>query len=183
MESSLQWLSLQDPQGEWPNRQSLRIPKAENLHTLATSASRQPMANRHQILCQPLPHLSPRRPQQIRSGGRPLHNATTDRILRLLEKALNHGRAPHQILSDHGAQFYSDYSPSQFTEFCENHGIEHIMGSIGKPTTQGKIERFFRTFKAYYPRFNNMPEFLHHYNHVKPHRSLNFLTPAEVCFQ
>jgi len=112
-----------------------------------------------------------------------LHNATTDRILHLLEKALNHGRAPHQILSDHGTQFYSDDGPSQFTKFCETHGIEHIMSSIGKPTTQGKIERFFRTFKAYYPRFNDIPEFLHHYNRVKPHRSLNFLTPAEVYFQ
>jgi putative transposase len=56
------------------------------------------------------------------------------------------------------------------------------MGSIGKPTTQGKIERFFQTFELYYPRFNDMTEFQQHYNYVRPHRSLNFLTPAEVYY-
>jgi putative transposase len=110
-------------------------------------------------------------------------HATTRRILRLLDETLSRGRIPRQILSDHGTQFYSEDGGSQFTAYLEAHGIQHIMGSIGKPTTQGKIERFFRTFQLYYPRFNSTPEFLHHYNYVKTHRSLNFLTPAEVYFQ
>ncbi len=110
-------------------------------------------------------------------------HATTRRILTFLDETLQQGRIPGQILNDHGSQFYSEDGGSQFTAYLETRGIEHIMGSIGKPTTQGKIERFFRTFQLYYPRFNNMPEFLHHYNHVKPHRSLSFLTPAEVYFQ
>jgi len=30
------------------------------------------------------------------------------------------------------------------------------------PKPQGKIERFFQTFELYYPRFNDMAEFLEH---------------------
>jgi len=109
-------------------------------------------------------------------------HATTWRILKLLDTTLSRGRIPRQILSDHGSQFYSEDGGSQFTAHLEAHGIEHILGSIGKPTTQGKIERFWQTFELYYPRFNGMTEFLEHYNYVRPHRSLNFLTPSEVYY-
>ena len=108
-------------------------------------------------------------------------HATTRRILKLLDATLSQGRIPRQILSDHGTQFYSEDGGSQFTAYLEAHGIEHIMGSIGKPTTQGKIERFFQTFQLYYPRFNNLDRFREAYNH-KPHRSLNYKTPAEIYF-
>jgi len=108
-------------------------------------------------------------------------HATTRRILKLLDETLSHGRIPKQILSDHGTQFYSEDGGSQFTAYLKAHGIEHIMGSIGKPTTQGKIERFFQTFQLYYPRFNNLDRFREAYNH-KPHRSLNYKTPAEIYF-
>ena len=108
-----------------------------------------------------------------------LPNATTNNILNLLDETLRQGRIPTQILSDHGTQFYSNDGKSRFTEFCEEHGIEHIFGSIGKPTTQGKIERFWQTFTLYYPKFDNPARFREAYNH-KPHRSLNWKTPAEV---
>jgi len=108
--------------------------------------------------------------------------ATTDSVLETLQEALSNGRTPRQILSDHGTQYWSNDGPGRFTNFCETHGIEHIQGSTGKPTTQGKIERFFQTFTAYYPRFNDMTDFLEYYNKTKPHRSLNFLTPAEVYY-
>jgi len=85
-------------------------------------------------------------------------------------------------MSDHGTQFYSEDGESQFTSFCEANGIEHIMASIGKPTTQGKIERFFRTFTAYYPRFNNLNEFRKYYN-MKPHAALKYKTPEQIYFQ
>ena len=108
--------------------------------------------------------------------------STTDTVLETLEEALSAGRTPKQILSDHGTQYWSNDGPGRFTSFCTEHGIEHIFGSTGKPTTQGKIERFWQTFELYYPRFNDMTRFLQHYNHVRPHRSLNFLTPADVYY-
>jgi transposase InsO family protein len=115
--------------------------------------------------------------------GASLHrNATTTRILHTLKTCLSNGRTPRQILSDHGTQFYSNDGPSQFTAYLEARGIEHIMGSIGKPTTQGKIERFFRTFAAYYPRFNDLEIFRTYYN-AKPHAGLNYMTPEQVYSQ
>jgi transposase InsO family protein len=105
--------------------------------------------------------------------------STTDIVLETLKEALSAGRTPKQILSDHGTQFWSNDGPGRFTNFCMNHGIEHILGSTGKPTTQGKIERFFQTFERYYPRYNDLDRFRKAYNH-KPHRSLNYKTPAEI---
>jgi len=105
--------------------------------------------------------------------------ATTDNLLNLTDYALSHGRTPSQVLSDGGPQFYSDNGKSRFTLYLESHGIQHITGSIGKPTTQGKIERFFQTFELYYPRFNDLNRFREYYNN-KPHRSLNYKTPAQV---
>lgn len=109
-------------------------------------------------------------------------NATTTRILHTLKTCLSNGRTPRQILSDHGSQYYSEDGGSQFTAYLQAHGIEHILGSIGKPTTQGKIERFFRTFSAYYPRFNNLEAFRIYYN-TKPHAALNYMTPEQVYLQ
>jgi len=104
--------------------------------------------------------------------------ATTENLLNLTDDALSHGRPPSQVLSDHGPQYYSNNGKSRFTLYLEAHGIEHITGSIGKPTTQGKIERFWQTFELYYPRFNDLNQFRDYYN--KPHRSLNYKTPAQV---
>jgi len=53
------------------------------------------------------------------------------------------------------------------------------IGSSGKPTTQGEIERFFRTFSAYYPRFNNLEAF-RIYHDTKPHAGLNYMKPEQV---
>jgi transposase InsO family protein len=107
--------------------------------------------------------------------------ATTDSVLQTLEEALSTGRTPTQILSDHGTQLWSNDGPGRFTNYCTQHGIEHILGSTGKPTTQGKIERFWQTFELYYPRFNNIAQFREYYNQ-KPHRSPNYKTPEQVYF-
>ena len=47
-----------------------------------------------------------------------------------------------QILTDHGSQFYNSHFKLQldFDSVCKEHDIEHVMGSIGKPTILGKIE-------------------------------------------
>ena len=107
--------------------------------------------------------------------------ATTDTVLETLEGALASGRTPKQILSDHGTQYWSNDAPGRFTNYCTEHDIKHILGSTGKPTTQGKIERFWQTFELYYPRFGNITRFREYYNN-KPHRSLNYKTPAQVYF-
>jgi transposase InsO family protein len=108
--------------------------------------------------------------------------ATTDSVLHLLDDALCNGRVPNQMLSDHGTQYWSNDGDSRFTDFCEKHGIEHIMSSIEEPTTQGKKEQFFQTFERYYARFNDSNRFRECYNN-KPHGSLNCNTPSPNILQ
>jgi transposase len=110
-----------------------------------------------------------------------LEKATTDAIVEHLE-GLFRFRMPRQILTDHGTQYYSRHGDTGFDKLCKNYGVEHIMGGIGKPTTQGKIERFFRTFNEYYPKFSCMDEFLYNYNHVRLHGAIGYRTPGSVYF-
>ena len=114
-------------------------------------------------------------------GATIMENATTDNIIEHL-KGLFEFRIPGQILTDHGIQYWSRHGRSEFDSFCEQYGVEHIMGGIEKPTTQGKIERFFRTFNMYYPRFDTMDDFLYNYNHVMLHGGIGYRTPASIYF-
>jgi putative transposase len=108
-------------------------------------------------------------------------HGTTRNILGLFESAITEYGRPREILTDHGTQFYASRGEeSRFTMFCEENDIKHIFGGIGKPTTLGKVERFNRTFKELYPRFNSMEKFVQHYNFEKPHGGLNYATPASI---
>ena len=73
---------------------------------------------------------------------------TSDRIIYLLKRTIRKYGKPLQILTDHDSQFYNSHSTlqSDFDSFCKEHDIQHVMGSIGKPTTLGKIERWHRTY-------------------------------------
>jgi hypothetical protein len=59
-----------------------------------------------------------------------------------LKRTIKKYGKPLEILTDHGSQFYNSRSTlqSDFDSFCKEHDIQHIIGSIGKPTTLGKIE-------------------------------------------
>jgi len=71
---------------------------------------------------------------------------------------------------------------SGFDAYCEANSIRHILGGIGKPTTQGKIERWFRTYDQEHSRFQLHRKFIQYYNYERPHMTLNYSTPAEVYF-
>src|SRR3989339_607189 len=60
-------------------------------------------------------------------------------------------------------------------------GIEHIRGTVHSPTTQGKVERLFQTFKREFKFCNGDVELWRmRYNHFRPHVSLENKTPDEV---
>ena len=73
---------------------------------------------------------------------------TSENVIDLVKRTIRKYGKPLQILTDHGSQFYNSRSKlqSDFDSFCKEHDIQHIMGSIGKPTTLGKIERWHRTY-------------------------------------
>jgi transposase InsO family protein len=53
---------------------------------------------------------------------------------------------------------------------------------IGKPTTQKKIERRFRTYGLEDARLRLHREFIEYYKWERPHIALNYSTSAEVYF-
>ena len=108
-------------------------------------------------------------------------NATTENVLRIFEKAAQRYGYPKQTLSDRGAQFYAQRGGiSQFITHLESKGVEHIYASVKKPTTCGKLERFWGTHNTERWNFSSLEKFITHYNHKRPHMSLDYLTPYEV---
>jgi transposase InsO family protein len=108
---------------------------------------------------------------------------TAENVIWLLDRAIHEYGKPRETLTDHGSVFWSvRRGESSFDRYCQQEGIKHILGGIGKPTTQGKIERWFRTYDQEHDRFPLHRKFIHYYNWERPHMALNYSTPAEVYF-
>jgi putative transposase len=107
--------------------------------------------------------------------------ATTENALELLDRAISSYGKPREIMSDRGTQFYAARGEtSLFTVKLNELNIKNILASVHKPTTNGKIERWFLTFRLEIRRFKFLQEFVESYNKQRPHMSLNYKTPFEV---
>jgi len=112
------------------------------------------------------------------------NEGTAENVIWLLDQAIHEYAKPREILTDHGSQFWSvRKGESSFDEYCEAKKIKHILGGIGKPTTLGKIERWFRTYDLEHTRFKLHWKFVKYYNWERPHMALNYSTPAEVYYR
>lgn len=70
-----------------------------------------------------------------------------------------------------------------FEEYCESRGIQLILCKYHHPQSNGKIERFFQTYKKHRFSFESLEEFVHWYNTIRPHMSLKieeFETPEKA---
>jgi putative transposase len=109
---------------------------------------------------------------------------STENVIWLLNKAIHEYRKPREILTDHGSQFWSvRRGESNFDAYCQQQKISRILGGIDKPTTLGKIERWFRTYDLEHARFPLHWKFVKYYNYELTHTALDCSTPAEVHFR
>lgn len=107
--------------------------------------------------------------------------ATSEVAVNLFYKARKEYGIPREVLSDRGAQFYGPRGGKTiFGEHLDELGVKHILASVKKPTTTGKLERFWLTHNKERWRFNSLVEFVRFYNFKRPHMSLDYLTPYEV---
>lgn len=107
--------------------------------------------------------------------------ATTDNVISLFEKGAKKFGYPRQTLSDRGTQFYPNLGEtSRFLEHMKSRKVDHIFASIKKPTTCGKLERFWGTHNKERWGFSSLEKFVNHYNYKRPHMSLDYLTPYVV---
>jgi transposase InsO family protein len=105
-----------------------------------------------------------------------------------LDRALawfgRHGVTVERVMTDNG----SAYRSHAFRRACAGAGLRHLRTRPYTPRTNGKAERFIqtclrewlyaRTYTSSAQRNADMPAWLHHYNHHRPHAGIHALTPA-----
>jgi transposase InsO family protein len=112
-----------------------------------------------------------------------VNRVTTEVVTRLLDELIKKHGKPREILSDNGSAYGLKSKHSKFDRWCKRLGIKHIRSAIHSPTTCGKVERLFQTFKAEVPFCKCSEHFRMMYNHFRPHMSLRGKTPAEIYFR
>ena len=81
--------------------------------------------------------------------------ATAENSIVLLKSAIAEYGKPKCVMTDHGAQFYANRpeAKQENTEFritLDALGIKHYVARVNRPQTNGKVERFFLTYKTEY---------------------------------
>jgi putative transposase len=113
--------------------------------------------------------------------------ATTDNTIALLKAGIaGHGK-PKAVMTDHGSIYYANRPEANqdnttFRTALNALGIKHCLARVNRPQTNGKIERFFGTYKKEYltGSFSSLKDYIRHYNEERPHMSLNYKTPLQA---
>ena len=104
----------------------------------------------------------------------------------VLQRALEKfpGEKP-RIISDNGSQFVA----KDFKEFIRVCGLTHVRTSFYYPQSNGKLERFHKTIKGECIRPSTplsleearriVARYVEHYNQVRLHSAIGYLTPAD----
>jgi len=115
------------------------------------------------------------------TGSVKIWSPTGENAMMLLDRAVKKYGTPEQILTDQGTQFTPARGKiSAFDRHCMELGIEHILASVRRPTTCGKIEAFHKAYQTESHLFNEHWSFIRYYNYTRPHEGINYLTPAEI---
>jgi len=77
----------------------------------------------------------------------PVNKVTTLVVTKLLDDLIKKYGKPREILSDNGSAYGLKSKHSKFDRWCRRRGIKHIRSAVHSPTTCGKVERLFQTFK------------------------------------
>ena len=107
------------------------------------------------------------------------------RVVRALDELIEVRGAPQSIRLDNGPEFIA----SDLAKWAKRHGValQHIQP--GKPTQNAYVERFNKTYRTEVLDcyvFDSLQEvrdmtadWLHRYNHHRPHESLGRIPPVE----
>lgn len=113
--------------------------------------------------------------------------ASAENSISLLKAGITAYGKPKAVMTDHGPQYYANkpeanQENTQFRITLDTLGIKHYVARVNRPQTNGKVERFFLTYKTEYATgsFKGISDYIKHYNEARPHMSLNYKTPHEV---
>jgi putative transposase len=117
------------------------------------------------------------------------NNATAENSAVGVELAIKKYGPPKEIVSDNGTHFKKSHSKktvvSPLKELEEQYNIKHIFIRAYHPQSNGKIERWFGSYKIEFPRMNHPDvkdfySWVRYYNYERLHQSLDYKTPAQV---
>ena len=117
-----------------------------------------------------------------------LDDEAGDSCARFLARAVvwfaRHGICVRRVMTDNG----TGYRSHLFRQACQALGLRHLRTRPYTPKTNGKAERFIKTmledwayavpYRSSSNRRRQLPVWLYHYNHQRPHGSLAGLPPA-----
>ena len=118
-------------------------------------------------------------------------NATSVNAKTVLADAIKQYGRPASVITDNGKQFTSNVEPLdcnkpvEFEEYLMKNHINHIHSRPYHPQTNGKIEKFWDIFECKIIHFKSIDEFIHWYNHIRPHGALDLdemETPADAYY-
>lgn len=114
-------------------------------------------------------------------------SASAENSIALLRSGIAEFGKPKAVMTDHGSQYYGTHPNSvqektKFRQALDPLGIKHCLARVNRPQTNGKVERFFRTYKEEFltGTFASLKDFVQHYNENRLHMSLHYKTPKEV---
>src|SRR6516165_2105236 len=117
---------------------------------------------------------------------------TAEHVLEVYRRAVAEYGVPKEILSDQGRQYCSWRGTTRFEAELRKDRVHHLKSRPHHPMTLGKIERFWKTIweefleRAQFDSFESAGErirlWVKHYNHRRPHQSLDGLCPADRFF-
>lgn len=114
-------------------------------------------------------------------------SANSANSIALLKAGISAFGKPKGVMTDHGATYYANHpnAKQEHTEFrvtLDTLGIKHCLARVNRPQTNGKIERFFGTYKTEFltERFSTLKDYINYYNTKRLHMSLNYRTPQNV---
>jgi len=117
---------------------------------------------------------------------------TAEHVLEVYRRAVAEYGVPKEMLSDQGRQYSSWRGTTRFEAELRKDRVHHIKSRPHHPMTLGKIERFWKTIweefleRAQFDSFESAGErirlWVKHYNHRRPHQSLEGLCPADRFF-
>lgn len=104
-------------------------------------------------------------------------NSSTENTLIAFALAIKKYGKPAAVLTDNGVQFHIH---GEFEEFCKKSEIHHILGRVHHPQTNGKIERWFGTYKQEFKEGEDtLDSFVKFYNEERLHQGINYATPSQ----
>ena len=113
--------------------------------------------------------------------------ATSESCIALLKAGIACFGKPKSVMTDHGSIYYANHPDAnqentQFRIVLDVLDIKHYVARVNRPQTNGKVERFFLTYKTEYATksFSCLKDYVRHYNEERPHMSLNYKTPKQV---